>query len=201
MVFDRGDRVCMFVATQKVAIGCVCEVDPNAYCSGMLIGEGNVSVSMDLCFEKKAMLPFATMDALRVGDAFHSIVKWGIGSLQPMNKMQDQGMCENIEEIALLETQDNLLGYREVWKDKRVQLWSERKEHVVAEGVVMYVSPFDSVNFKELGEENIGIGIEASYDGDTSFSLDNVCSITLVSWPIKRVTTMIGKSLLQYQDL
>ena len=31
MDFNCDDRVCMFLATQKVAIGCVCEVDPNAY--------------------------------------------------------------------------------------------------------------------------------------------------------------------------
>ena len=42
MGFHHGDRVCMFVATQKVAIGCVCEIDPNAYCFGVLVGKGNV---------------------------------------------------------------------------------------------------------------------------------------------------------------
>ena len=65
----------------------------------------------------------------------------------------------------------------------------------------MYVCPFDSINFSELGEDNIGIGIEKSYGGDDSASLADVCSITLVSWPIKRVTTMDGKSMLQYKDL
>ena len=65
----------------------------------------------------------------------------------------------------------------------------------------MYVCPFDPVNFNELGEDNIGIGLETSYDGDTNVFLDNVCSITLVSWPIKQVTTMDGKLLQQYEDL
>ena len=78
-------RVCMFVAAQKVAIGCVCEIDPNAYYSGVLVGKGNVSVSIDLCFEKKALLPFATMDVLIVGDAFQSIVRWDIGLLELMS--------------------------------------------------------------------------------------------------------------------
>ena len=50
----------------------------------------------------------------------------------------------------------------------------------------MYVCPFDSVNFSELGEDNIGIGIETSYGGDDSVSLANVYTITLVSWPIKK---------------
>ena len=93
------------------------------------------------------------------------------------------------------------MRYREVWKDKRVPLWNEGKTHVVVEGVVMYVCLYDSVNFNELAVDNIGIGIETSYGGDDSVSLDNFCSITLVSWPIKRVTTMDGKSLLQYEDL
>ena len=60
----------------------------------------------------------------------------------------------------------------------------------------MYVRPFESLNFSELGEDNIVIGIETSYGGDDSVSLVDVCSITLVSWPIKRVTTMDGNSLL-----
>ncbi|MCO5578897.1 hypothetical protein L7F22_032746 [Adiantum nelumboides] len=202
--FNHGDRVCMFVATQKVAIGTVFEINPSAYCSGMLIGEGNVSVSVDLCFEKKAIIPFPTMDALTVGDAFHSIVKWSSGSLQHINEMQYKGasMHEADKAEGALDTQCNGMSYREVWKDKRVQLWDESKTHVVAEGVVMYVCPFDSVNFGELGEDNIGIGIETSYaDEATIFAEASVCSINLVCWPIKRVTTMDGKALLRYEDL
>ena len=65
----------------------------------------------------------------------------------------------------------------------------------------MYVCPFDSVNYHKLGEDNIDIGIETSYDGDSSVFLVNVFNINLVSWPIKRVTTMDVKSLLQYEDL
>ena len=49
MGFNVGDRVCMFVAAQKVAIGSICKVDPNAYYSGVLIGEDHVSVSIELC--------------------------------------------------------------------------------------------------------------------------------------------------------
>ncbi|MCO5559550.1 hypothetical protein L7F22_013151 [Adiantum nelumboides] len=202
--FNHGDRVCMFVATQKVAIGTVFEINPSAYCSGMLIGEGNVSVSVDLCFEKKAIIPFPTMDALTVGDAFHSIVKWSSGSLQHINEMQYKGasMHEADKAEGALDAQCNGMSYREVWKDKRVQLWDESKTHVVAEGVVMYVCPFDSVNFGELGEDNIGIGIETSYaDEATILAEASVCSINLVCWPIKRVTTMDGKALLRYEDL
>ena len=158
-------------------------------------------MSIDLCFEKKALLPFAIMDALTVGDAFQIIVRWDIGSLQLMAQMKGTGMPESNEANAALGAQNVVLSYREVWKDKRVQLWNESKTHVVAEGVVMYVCPFDLINFSELGKDNIGIGIETSYGGDDSVSLADVCSITLVSWPIKRVTTMDGKSLLQYEDL
>ena len=57
------------------------------------------------------------------------------------------------------------------------------------------------VNFSELSEDSIGISIDTSYGGDTSVSLVDVSSINLVSWPIKRVKTMDGKSLLQYEDL
>ncbi|MCO5611733.1 hypothetical protein L7F22_065991 [Adiantum nelumboides] len=140
----------------------------------MLIGEGNVSVSVDLCFEKKALIPFPTMDALTVGDAFHSIVKRSSGSLQHINEMQYKGasMHETDKAEGALDAQCNGMSYREVWKDKRVRLWNESKTHVVAEGVVMYVCPFDSVNFGELGEDNIGIGIETSYADEATIFVE-----------------------------
>ena len=106
MDFYHADRVFMFLVTQKVAIGCVCEINPNAYCSGVLVGEGNVLASIDLCFEKKALLPFATMDALTVGDAFQSIVRWDIESLQLMAQMQGTGMPESNEANAALGAQN-----------------------------------------------------------------------------------------------
>ena len=114
----------MFVAAQKVAIGSICEVDPDAYCSGVLIGEGHVSVSIELCLEKKALLPFPTMDALTVGDAFHSIVRWSIGSLHLINEMQQTrlSMSQGNVAIGVLEGQYDRVSYREVWKDRRVQL-------------------------------------------------------------------------------
>ena len=198
MGINRGDRVNMFVATQKVASGSVCEIDPNAYCSGVLIGEGNVSVSIDLCFQKNIPLPFPTMDALRVSDAFHSIVRWSIGSLQHMHVMQQEGISMHEENIASesLEAHFDGLSYREVWKDRRVKLWDESKTQVVAEGIIMYVNPFDLINFDVLGDDNIGIGIETSFDSEVSMSIDDICSVNLISWPIKRVTTMDGKSLL-----
>ncbi len=203
MGINRGDRVNMFVATQKVASGSVCEIDPNAYCSGVLIGEGNVSVSIDLCFQKNIPLPFPTMDALRVSDAFHSIVRWSIGSLQHMHVMQQEGISMHEENIASesLEAHFDGLSYREVWKDRRVKLWDESKTQVVAEGIIMYVNPFDLINFDVLGDDNIGIGIETSFDSEFSMSVDDICSVNLISWPIKRVTTMDGKSLLQYEEL
>ena len=114
MGFNHGDRVNMFVAAQKVASGSVCEIDPNAYCSRVLIGEGNVSVSIDLCFQKNIPLPFPTMDALTVLDAFHSIVRWSIGSLKHMHVMQQEGTSMPKENVAIetLEEQFDGLSYR-----------------------------------------------------------------------------------------
>ena len=89
----------MFVATQKVAIGCVCEIDLNAYCFGVLVGKGNVSVSIDLCFEKKALLPFATMDALTVGDAFQSIVRWDMGHCNLWLRCKAQGCLRVMKQM------------------------------------------------------------------------------------------------------
>ena len=114
----------MFVAAQKVAMGSICEVDPDAYCFGVLIGEGHVLVSIELCLEKKSLLPFPTMDALTVEDAFHSIVRWSIGSLHLINEMQQTGlsMSHSNVETRVLEGQYDRVSYREVWKDRKAQL-------------------------------------------------------------------------------
>ena len=76
--------------------------------------EDNVSISIDLCFEKKALLSIPTMDALRVRHAFHSIVKWSFGSLQHMHDMQHKRMLEGNEVVAIQEAQLDGVNYREV---------------------------------------------------------------------------------------
>ena len=135
-----------------------------------------------------------------MSDAFHSIVRWNIGSLQHMHVMQHEGTSMPEENVATeaLEAQFDGLSYREVWKDRRVNLWDESKTRIVAEGVIMYVYPFDPINFDVLGDDNIGIGIETSFDSEVNMSVDDIFSINLIS---KRVTTMDGKSLLQYEEL
>lgn len=65
----------------------------------------------------------------------------------------------------------------------------------------MYVCPFDPINFDVLSNDNIGIGVKTSFGGQVRMLLDDICNINLVSWPIKRVTTMDEKSLLQNKKL
>ena len=77
----------------------------------------------------------------------------------------------------------------------------ESKTQIVAKGIIVYVYPFDSINFDVLGDDNIGIGIKTSFDSEFNMSINDICSINVISWPIKRVTMMDGKSLLQYEEL
>ena len=64
------------------------------------------------------------MDALTVEDAFHSIVRWSIGSLHLINEMQQIGFSMSHDNVAtgVLEGQYDRVSYREVWKDRKAQL-------------------------------------------------------------------------------
>ena len=50
-------------------------------------------------------------------------------------------------------------------------------------------------------DDNIAIGIKTSFDSELNMSITGICSINLISWPIKRVTMMDEKSLIQYEEL
>ncbi|MCO5572557.1 hypothetical protein L7F22_026312 [Adiantum nelumboides] len=137
----------------------------------MLIGESNVSVSIDLCFEKKALIPFPTMGALIVGDAFHSIVKWSNGLLQHINEMQYEGvsMHEADKATGALEAQCNGMSYKEVgevgelseifqWKGevpRGLPDWNvDEKEHLGEElsDVLLYLVRLADICDVNLGE-------------------------------------------------
>ena len=64
---------------------------------------------------------------------------------------------------------------------------------LVGKGVIMYVFPYDPVNFSLLGDDCVGVVVERMHG---NISSDNVChiySITLVKWTFKQVT-MLDKS-------
>ena len=203
MEFAIGNRVNMYINGRLVAIGSVCETNPKSHCSTVAIGEGNVSILVEICVQKDAILPFPTMDATRVWEAFHSIIKWSIDSLQHVSRMpegEDHAQRQNVSNEMLL-MPHNWFSYREAWKGKKVQLWNEEMSRSIGEGLVMYVYPHDSVNFGVLGDDNIGIGIEGELEGELESSLHDIGTIGLLKWPIKRVTMLDGRTLLQYEDL
>lgn len=46
------------------------------------------------------------------------------------------------------------------WKEKKVVLWDEGMTQSIGEGVILYVFPYDFINFEQLGDDCVGVGIE-----------------------------------------
>ena len=73
-----------------------------------------------------------------------------------------------------------------------MSLMGSRKEQKIGEGVYMYVFPYDSVNFELLGDNNVGVGVDGTFDGEASAPMEVVYSIRLVIWPIEQITMLDG---------
>ena len=63
------------------------------------------------------------------------------------------------------------------------------------EGVILYVFPYECVNFNELGDDYVGVGIERENAGAPFESMSHVVSSTLVKWPINQITMLDGSPL------
>ena len=84
---------------------------------------------------------------------------------------------------------------RESWKNQRVLLKDATMMQIVNEGCILYVFPYECVNFQELGNDYVGVGIERA-NFNTKFEvIAPVNSITLVKWPIKQITMLDGSPL------
>ena len=68
----------------------------------------------------------------------------------------------------------------------------------INQGTILYVLPFECVNFQQLGDECVGVAIESRNEFQTMPQVD---SITLVKWPIKQLTMLDGSPLQRYVPL
>ena len=97
----------------------------------------------------------------------------------------------------LIQSQDASF-IQDSWRKKRVHLWNEAKMQKLGEGVIFLVHPYEAINFTELGESHLGIIVEKSLhsipEDDSCHYLD-LPHLSLIPWPIKKLTFENGESL------
>ena len=90
---------------------------------------------------------------------------------------------------------------RESWRNQKVLLKDETVMHIVNKKFILYVFPHECVNFQQLNDDFVGVGVERA-NASTSFdALLEVGSITLVRWPIDQITMLNGRPLQCYVPL
>ena len=211
MDFQSGEKVYMMLDNEFVGIGCVCRTDPDSTCSGTKIGQGNVSLLVEDCL-KDVVLPFSTMDTTYLQSSLWSNVCWPKLLLRPFAREENLiGSYSDVEQedhvdpmimdAIPLTSPEFEMSIRESWKNQRVLLKDETMMQILNEGVILYVFPYECVNFQELGDDCVGVGIERENASAPFETMSQVGSITLVKWPIKQMTMLDGCPLQRYVPL
>ena len=107
-----------------------------------------------------------------------------IGSNERLNDVEKEDHANPIimDEIPLT-YQELERTIQESWKNKRVLLKDETMMQIVNEGVILSVFPYECVNFNELGDDYVGVGIKRANACAPFESRSHAVSITLVKWP------------------
>ncbi|MCO5606693.1 hypothetical protein L7F22_060882 [Adiantum nelumboides] len=67
-------------------------------------------------------------------------------------------------------------------------LWSKENTEVLGYGVILLALPYEVINFDLLGEEDVGVVVDKSYNESAgTCTTDDLDCINLVRWPIKRL--------------
>ena len=144
----------------------------------MPIPEGCISISVVESFNDDALLLYPSMGASTIGEAVRSFVIWSSSMIQK----------------SPLDHAPTSSSTRDDWREKRVILWSENIAKKKGVGVVLLVYPHEAIDFKELGETNLGVVVENDISLlDTNFK--DIGNVNLISWPIKQITLQDGTSL------
>ena len=206
MDYQCGGKVYMMLDNEVVGIGCVGRTDPNSTCSGTKIGQGNVSLLVEECL-KDVVLPFPTMDTTYLQSSLWSSIRWPKLLLKPFAREvhndveQEYHVDPMIMDAIPITSPEFESSIRESWKNQRVLLKDETMMQILNEGVILYVFPYECVNFQELGDDCVGVGIERANASTPFEPLSTVGSITLVKCPIQQTTMLDGSPLQRYVPL
>ena len=197
------------LGNERVGAGCISRIDPEMFCSGTKIGQGNIYVCVEQCLKDVDLRTLPTMDASELRGAIWSLVRWPKVMLMPFGESisfgetmeHTVGQSSHMEPIVMdaipVTSLESDIKTRESWKNQNVLLWDENKTQIMYKGLILYVLPENCVNFEQLGENCVGVAVErivsqehASENGST------IDSINLIKWPIKQIT-MLDESPLQ----
>lgn len=206
--FHCGDNVNLLIGKDIVAFGKVHATQPTDLCHGEPLGNGFLSVSIDRCLDNEAYLPFLTTYACMVNEVVGGFAKWERRNVQDIREIRMHDGPNDKGGKAASNTTCNVLPYVqdgislcESWKERRVKLWFEGNKRCLGTGIILLSFPYEVINFDLLGEEDVGVVVDMSYDvGTWTTPSDNLDCINLVRWPIKRLTFEDGTPLL-HEDL
>ncbi len=205
----RGDIVCLLSENKIVALGRVHTTEPSDLCHGELLGNGFCSISIDKCLDTQAYLPFPTIDASMVNEVVGGFVKWDIQNIKSVKEVEMHGHTDGATSpndfiLGANGTPNNEDGIslRESWRERKVMLWSKENTEVLGNGVILLALPYEVINFDLLGEEDVGVVVDKSYNNESAgtCTTDDLDCINLVRWPIKRLTFEDGTPLIHEES-
>ncbi|MCO5584007.1 hypothetical protein L7F22_037926 [Adiantum nelumboides] len=200
----HGDLVQLLTENKIVAVGRVHTTEPSDFCHGELLGNGFCSISIDTCLNVEAYLPFPTVDASMVNEVVGGFVKWDMQNVIHVKEVEEHGHTDGatspndfiLESNGTPNSGDGI-RLRESWRERKVMLWSKENTEVLGNGVLLLALPYEVINFELLGEEDVGIVVNKSYNESArTCTSDDLDCINLVRWPIKRVTFEDGTPLI-----
>ncbi|KAI5078289.1 hypothetical protein GOP47_0005960 [Adiantum capillus-veneris] len=70
-------------------------------------------------------------------------------------------------------------------------------KYFIGTGAILLSFPYEVIDYEVLGEEDLGVVVNKAYnEGTRTSASDSLDCITLVRWPIKRLTFQDGSPLL-----
>ncbi|MCO5612822.1 hypothetical protein L7F22_067093 [Adiantum nelumboides] len=204
----HGDIDHLLSENKIVALGRVHTTEPSDLCHGELLGNGFCSISIDKCLDIQAYLPFPTIDASMVNEVVGGFVKWDIQNVKTVKEVEMNGHTyaatspnDFIFEANGAPNTEDGISLRESWREHKVMLWSKENTEVLGYGVILLALPYEVINFDLLGEEDVGVVVDKSYNESAgTCTTDDLDCINLVRWPIKRLTFEDRTPLIQEES-
>ncbi|MCO5590898.1 hypothetical protein L7F22_044873 [Adiantum nelumboides] len=204
----HGDIVHLLSENKIVALGRVHTTEPSDLCHGELLENGFCSISIDKCLDIQAYLPFPTIDASMVNEVVGGFVKWDIQNVKTVKEVEMNGHTyaatspnDFIFEANGAPNIEDGISLQESWRERKVMLWSKENIEVLGYGLILLALPYEVINFDLLGEEDVGVVVDKSYNESVgTCTIDDLVCINLVRWPIKRLTFEDRTPLIQEES-
>ncbi|MCO5561813.1 hypothetical protein L7F22_015437, partial [Adiantum nelumboides] len=143
-----------------------------------------------------------------VNEVVGGFVKWDIQNVKTVKEVEMNGHTyaatspnDFIFEANGAPNTEDGISLRESWRECKVMLWSKENTEVLGYGVILLALPYEVINFDLLGEEDVGVVVDKSYNESAgTCTTDDLDCINLVRWPIKRLTFEDRTPLIQEES-